>query len=211
MASVSGVSKSRGTYVAGLPCVESVRDRQHTAPRQNPGHGWQPPMQFLRGLSAFRLDIPAPSVTHRVHRFRGAVPSLPCDAAAASGPAEPKAARLHRIRTLHPMKNLLAGALALLGFLFLPAAARAGTFSTGAWTNDATTGISTGKTSWAFHFGTASPASPPPAPRLIRHRSSTSRAPRASSLPIRTTSPARAAAPSSLTTSSMAALRAPSP
>ena len=115
-------------------------------------------MQFLRGLSAFRLDIPAPSVTHRVHRFRGAVPSLPCDAAAASGPAEPKAARLHRIRTLHPMKNLLAGALALLGFLFLPAAARAGTFSTGAWTNDATTGISTGKTSWAFHFGAAAAA-----------------------------------------------------
>ena len=56
------------------------------------------------------------------------------------------------------MKTLLARALALLGFLLATTAAHAGTFSTAAWTNDATSGITAAQTSWAFHFGAATAA-----------------------------------------------------
>ena len=37
--------------------------------------------------------------------------------------------------------------------LLLSIAARAGTFSTMAWTGDATTGIAAGQTNWAYHLG----------------------------------------------------------
>ena len=37
-------------------------------------------------------------------------------------------------------------------------AARAGTFSTAAWTNDATSYIASGQTTWAFHFGATTAA-----------------------------------------------------
>ncbi|MBE7494575.1 MAG: hypothetical protein HS117_06495 [Verrucomicrobiaceae bacterium] len=44
----------------------------------------------------------------------------------------------------------------ILAFLLLALAApalRAGTFSTAAWTDDATSGIASGQTTWAYHFG----------------------------------------------------------
>lgn len=40
-----------------------------------------------------------------------------------------------------------------LGVLLLVTAAHAGTFSTAAWTDDASTGIVSGQTVWAYHFG----------------------------------------------------------
>ena len=53
------------------------------------------------------------------------------------------------------MKNLLARALTLLGLLlaFVAPALHAGTFSTTAWTGDASTSIASGPTTWAYHFG----------------------------------------------------------
>lgn len=57
------------------------------------------------------------------------------------------------------MKNLLARALALLGLLLaFVAPAHAGTFSTTAWTDDASSGIVAGQTNWAYHFGSAAAA-----------------------------------------------------
>jgi predicted outer membrane repeat protein len=49
----------------------------------------------------------------------------------------------------------------ILAFLLLALAApalRAGTFSTAAWTDDATSGIASGQTTWAYHFGSTTAA-----------------------------------------------------
>ena len=54
--------------------------------------------------------------------------------------------------------NLLSAfrrAALVLAACALATATHAGTFSTAAWTNDASTGITAGQTSWAFHFGAA--------------------------------------------------------
>lgn len=56
------------------------------------------------------------------------------------------------------MKNLpacfrLCRVLALLAALGCATAAHAGTFTTAAWTNDASSGLAAGATSWAYHFG----------------------------------------------------------
>lgn len=55
------------------------------------------------------------------------------------------------------LSSLHRAALLLAAFAFATAA-RAGTFSTAAWTNDASTGIASGQTVWAYHFGSTTTA-----------------------------------------------------
>jgi hypothetical protein len=54
------------------------------------------------------------------------------------------------------MKTLLTSLAALLACTI--ATARAGTFSTAAWTDDASSGIDPGHTVWAYHFASTTPA-----------------------------------------------------
>lgn len=60
------------------------------------------------------------------------------------------------------MKTLILPALRravlLLAAFAFTTAARAGTFSTAAWTDDAYTGIASGRTLWAYHFGATTTA-----------------------------------------------------
>ena len=67
-------------------------------------------------------------------------------------PVNPARLLLATVRRLKSRTTFLLAALALA------TTAHAGTFSTAAWTNDASTGITAGQTSWVFHFGAATAA-----------------------------------------------------
>ncbi len=55
-----------------------------------------------------------------------------------------------KLFSMHRAVPLLA---VIAGLLFTATAARAGTFSTAAWTGDSTSGLSSSNTLWAYHFG----------------------------------------------------------
>ena len=56
------------------------------------------------------------------------------------------------------IRSTLRHAVLLLVAFASATTARAGTFSTAAWTNDATSYIASGQTTWAYHFGAATTA-----------------------------------------------------
>ena len=65
--------------------------------------------------------------------------------------------KTNAVRHCRILSALRRAVLLLAAFAFATAA-RAGTFSTAAWTDDASTGIATGRTLWAYHFGATTTA-----------------------------------------------------